>query len=496
MGSQAMAQALLLAVVITASGLATFLADAHGVPAESESLYVSSDVFGGPMVLEIILRDLISDATEPVVTFDGSVLRMTQGTDGHWYAYVADTNMARIIDNATKIAGTGMDFGVECNDPGFLKGSFDNMAVVFTSGRTCDSSTDPGFMQMIRAAKSPADGATLGNNGLLDANHWPFIQTFEMSADYSMSIIRGVSDIPVRFTIDDRAALELDRESYPRNSDVHVTVRDMLLNVDPTSEDLWTFDVDGGEIYRRLFDGAGNLVDAGGKNLDPGQIYHYGGIMSGSNEIYNTMQISADLPYGNVISAVDNSLQDSTQVPTISGSLVTIRETAQNSGVFTNTDRFNAANLHIGNIDGTHKFTISYHDSQDRYAGLVASGVLGDPVSFQKAKISNPRLADASGGRIGVISVGQQILVTSTISAYVGLDQNFTYLVRIQDNDNSTIHLGWLTGRLAGGQSFEPAQSWAPLEPGTYTATVFLWESIDNPVALSTPKSIVFTVSQ
>ncbi|RNJ75852.1 MAG: hypothetical protein EB828_04230 [Nitrosopumilus sp. D6] len=495
MGSQAMAQALLLAVVITASGLATFLPDTHGEPAETESLYVSSDVFGGPMVLEIILRDdLVSDVTEPKVTFDGSVLRMTQGTDGHWYAYVADTNMARIIDDATKIAGTGMDFGVECNDPGFLKGSFDSTAV-FTSGRTCDSSTDPGFMQMIRAAKTPADGATLGNNGLLDADHWPFIQTFEMSADYPMSIIRGVSDITIRFTtFDDRAALELDRESYPRNSDVHMTVRDMLLNVDPTSEDLWTFDVDGGEIYRRLFDGAGNLVDAGGKNLDPGQIYHYGGLLSGSNEIYNT--ISADSPYKNVISAVDNSLQDSTQVPTIGGSLVTIRETAQNSGVFTNTDRFNAANLHTGDINGTHKFTISYQDSQDRYVRLVASGVLGDDsVPFQKVKISNPRLADASGGKIGVISVGQQILVTSIISAYAGLDQNFAYIVRIQDGDDSTIHLGWLAGRLAGGQSFEPAQSWTPLEPGTYTATVFLWESIDNPAALSTPKSIVFTVS-
>jgi hypothetical protein len=43
---------------------------------------------------------------------------------------------------------------------------------------------------------------------------------------------------------------------------------------------------------------------------------------------------------------------------------------------------------------------------------------------------------------------------------------------------------------LTAGQSMSPALSWTPDASGTYTATVFVWESVDNPTALSPTVSV------
>jgi hypothetical protein len=47
---------------------------------------------------------------------------------------------------------------------------------------------------------------------------------------------------------------------------------------------------------------------------------------------------------------------------------------------------------------------------------------------------------------------------------------------------------------LSSGQSFSSALSWIPTESGSYTATAFVWESVDNPTALSPPVSTTITV--
>jgi hypothetical protein len=60
--------------------------------------------------------------------------------------------------------------------------------------------------------------------------------------------------------------------------------------------------------------------------------------------------------------------------------------------------------------------------------------------------------------------------------------------------DGVTVSLAWITGSLSSGQSFSPALSWIPTQAGSYTATAFVWESVDNPTALSPPVSTTITV--
>jgi hypothetical protein len=54
--------------------------------------------------------------------------------------------------------------------------------------------------------------------------------------------------------------------------------------------------------------------------------------------------------------------------------------------------------------------------------------------------------------------------------------------------------LSWIDGILNPESSFSPSASWIPQKAGYYVATMFVWESIDNPTALSPPIQIDFTV--
>lgn len=90
--------------------------------------------------------------------------------------------------------------------------------------------------------------------------------------------------------------------------------------------------------------------------------------------------------------------------------------------------------------------------------------------------------------------VDEQIMIMADISNNQDRPQNFAYLTQVKNDQGVVISLSWLTGSLSPRQSFSPAQSWTPTETGTFHIQVFVWESIDNPEALSPPLSMVVNV--
>jgi len=104
------------------------------------------------------------------------------------------------------------------------------------------------------------------------------------------------------------------------------------------------------------------------------------------------------------------------------------------------------------------------------------------------------RTVDAFGNSLDTVSVDQQVQISADLANGQDREQAFAYLVQIQDGNGVTVALAWITGSLAPGQSFSPALSWIPTQAGTYTATAFVWESVDNPTALSPPVSTTVTV--
>ncbi|QLH08834.1 hypothetical protein [Candidatus Nitrosotenuis sp. DW1] len=92
------------------------------------------------------------------------------------------------------------------------------------------------------------------------------------------------------------------------------------------------------------------------------------------------------------------------------------------------------------------------------------------------------------------IEVGKQVQITADLRNNQDIEQDFAYIVQIQNEDGVTVSLSWLTGKLIPAQSFSPALSWTPDETGEYVATIFVWESIDNPSALSPTLSLTLNV--
>ena len=92
--------------------------------------------------------------------------------------------------------------------------------------------------------------------------------------------------------------------------------------------------------------------------------------------------------------------------------------------------------------------------------------------------------------------VDEQIMIMADITNNQDVPQSFAYLTQVRNDQDVVISLSWLTGSLSPRQSFSPAQSWTPDEPGVYYIQVFVWESIDNPEALSPPLAMSVHVEQ
>jgi len=100
------------------------------------------------------------------------------------------------------------------------------------------------------------------------------------------------------------------------------------------------------------------------------------------------------------------------------------------------------------------------------------------------ATIQNAQLVSQDEDKV---TVDKQVMIMADLSNGQDRDQKFAYIVQIRDENGMVISLSWITGSLASGQSFSPALSWTPISAGTYAIQIFVWESVDNPDALSVP---------
>ncbi|MGQ0637900.1 MAG: hypothetical protein ACT4N1_00855 [Nitrososphaerota archaeon] len=124
--------------------------------------------------------------------------------------------------------------------------------------------------------------------------------------------------------------------------------------------------------------------------------------------------------------------------------------------------------------------------------GLVLFSLLSLPqIHFVDAE---PEKYNVSVTSAREVLVDHQVQITADLTNNQKREQPFAYLIQIQNEDGVTISLSWITGSLASGQSMSPSQSWTPTETGRYNAQIFVWESVDNPDALSAPLTITINV--
>jgi YVTN family beta-propeller protein len=279
------------------------------------NLFVSAEnsqfnnYFAGPQVVQVVVSDpdinrLDQAYGEPTVTVNGKKLRMTQATDGNWYAYIADSKEAQIADSTVGAAGKGLDFGTFCSPftaklaTGVDFSETKGVALAYASGTSSGSHGTNGTQSPTTTIQTPCTavtgdaGAVRGNhvvrenktmnhaNGVVTtgqlgykvSNAWPIVQLFNFSG-FPVSVVidyqKAGGDQIATLTFDripqTLITTSIDRATYPENSQVFATINDPQLNIDPTEEDSWTWGANAtnSTLYYQAFNRNG-VPDADG----------------------------------------------------------------------------------------------------------------------------------------------------------------------------------------------------------------------------------------
>ena len=204
--------------------------------------------------------------------------------------------------------------------------------------------------------------------------------------------------------------------------------------------------------------------------------------------------------------SVDNFAVDVWSDTDSGGIDLTVTETNEATGIFEGTVQFtitDASSGHRLRVSEGDTITGEYDDNTlpspyntSDQIGIKATSIIGTIVPpLERAPASSLRTVDTLGNALDSVSVDQQVQITADLVSGQDKDQEFAYIVQVQDSSGVTVELAWITGTLSPGQSFSPSKSWVPTMSGTYTATAFVWESVSTPTALSPPAELTITVN-
>jgi len=383
------------------------------------NLYVSAEnplfknYFAGPMVIEVIVTDpdiqrLDQVYGEPIVTVNGKRLRMAQGTDGNWYGYFADRDQAIAAANTAVLTGKGLNFGGFCSSSssfspksgvsysetvGFTiaRGGFGSINNTNNGGSKITPSNLPactntqGPITTNQMEHVVRENKTLNTNvngfaaSTAYENVWPVIQLYDF----------GSHGIPTPITIDYQKAggdqivnLIFDRipsnfirvyaarPDFPPGSQVQGDLLDPQLNIDPTSEDSWTWgaSITNSSLFYMAFDRNG-VPDADGTsamqnligNLTTFMFNHNGKVTE--NPAPQGVLVAKQQSNGIQTLFDDGTGRLRTKSITARSIPVTALEIQPNVGIFASYDTGGIADsIILNNAPRDKSFTVTYND--------------------------------------------------------------------------------------------------------------------------------------
>mgnify|MGYP006275487921 CR=1 FL=1 len=114
----------------------------------------------------------------------------------------------------------------------------------------------------------------------------------------------------------------------------------------------------------------------------------------------------------------------------------------------------------------------------------------------QRAEIQNSRLLNSFGGALSQnINTNSQVQISSDVLNKQTSTQSFVYIVQITDESGVIQKITWISASLNANQKLAPAISWIPTKPGTYTAQIYVWDSIKDANALAVKTELKIIVS-
>ena len=396
-----------------------FTPDAYAVNA---NLIVSAEdtgSFDGAQVIEISIidSDLDNDAS-PQVTLNGETVAMTRATDA-WYAYIANDEAVLAVDNGSPGVVSGIDFGQTggCGDTG-------SGAVNKYCGEAADNTQ--------KVPASPRDGAPTGVT-------WPFIQTYDFSSvTIQYNKAGGTQTTTLEYDNNDVPGLSLDRGNYPQDAHVHISIDDQRLNIDPTADDSWSWDITDMDNITKYYGAVATngVVNAG--IIETPQVCEEDCVITID---YNRNSDNSD---DDLLRLDPESFDD---VPN-DGTWFVVEEGGPNTGIFTAT-----------NLSDESLLRVTDDASRDSSASITYDGTeTGIDIKFNTATIdiTSPDDVWTSGSAIPIIVVDNDankndysdevlgIEDPSSIIPTLTLGDPFT-LGDISDTDNVITWVGWNT---------------------------------------------------
>ena len=361
--------------------------------------------FAGSMVIEVVVIDPnLSDTGEgkgePDVTINGKLLRMTQATDGSWYAYFANVDNAKNADSTVGLSGEGLDFGVFCSRDtassviGISLSETDGFAIPRTAPDSTDgndafsactaSPSGATLNNVVRSSKSINTNSNIpaGQIGL-DVNAWPLIQLYSFNGDVTIQYNPAGSAQTVSLEYDEipNISIDIDRDLYPNNSEVFLTVNDFQLNQDPTDEDSWTFDIGiTPSTFYQAYTDTGSASATGGLGLVD--------LVPSLSNIGFENNGKLSVTVNSVVELQSNSEQPSLSVsngPVTYSEIITLVESGPNSGIFDTGDNNDQSTLGIlGDAPRGQADSITYN----RDSISILTGSSSAAVSLEKPTLS------------------------------------------------------------------------------------------------------------
>ena len=245
-------------------------------------------------------------------------------------------------------------------------------------------------MNVIRENKGvnpPKAGVESGQINV-NPNIWPFIQLFNFNPTGNVVVqynrAGGVQGTTLTFdTVETFAGLEADRTVYPRSAQVHLTMTDVQLNIDPTDEDSWTFGsnktniggpgaLDNFGLFYQVFDEDGQV--ANDTDTNPNIRTDRPSLMFEDNGEFILIP-NADVAVNDIVNLFDNDDQvlvntgDASDATTATifaagnGLPVTFVELTANGGILVNYDESDNSNIRVtSNADRGRSAIVEYND--------------------------------------------------------------------------------------------------------------------------------------
>ena len=104
---------------------------------------------------------------------------------------------------------------------------------------------------------------------------------------------------------------------------------------------------------------------------------------------------------------------------------------------------------------------------------------------MERILAETPLFCDALGHTVESVATNQKVSITTNLTNVQDGDQAFACLVQITEPNGARTMPTATSGLLSSKQSQIAAIPWTPTVPGRYVVSVYVWESLMDPTALS-----------